>query len=678
MSSKNGAIKINILGDASKLTSELDKADDHVGKFSDKVEKSGGKMSTAWGSFVGNLGADAFQSLASGVGNFASGMLGEAEEAAKIARVTNQIVETTGATAWTSGQAIGDLTSKLSAKVGVDDEVIQAGANVLLTFKNVQNAAGEGNDVFDRATKSGLDLSAVLGTDLSSANVMLGKALNDPLKGLTSLGKAGVTFTAEQQEQIKTLVAHNDTLGAQKIILKEIENQVGGTAEKNATATDKMTVVWGNLQETLGEKLLPIIEAVSEWMSENLPSAMEKVTSFIDEMVASVSSIVDWMTKHKEVLIAVGVTIVAALVPAFVAWAVAAGSAAIATLAAIAPVLLVAAAIGLLVYGIIYAYNHWQGFHDVVTTVGNWLKDVLWPILQKTGAWLINAIGKAITWITETAIPGIVAGFIWFKENIWPIIVEIGKIVWDVLVAAFNFIIDVVVPGLVRAFGWFSDNVLPIFVTVGRIIWSVVSGIIDVVGKMVSWFLDTAWPRISSFASSVWGVFVGIWNTVSTVVGWITGAWDGIVTFFTGLPSKIGNAASGMWDGIKNAFKSALNWIIDKWNNLGFKMPTIDLGPLGKVGGWEVGPKYSSALQIPRFHAGGTFNSGMGEGLALLQDGETVRTRSQEASLPSGNTVIELHFNGPVAQDSIKWVTDQVEQAVAMGHRFPRLSAVVG
>ena len=32
---------------------------------------------------------------------------------------------------------------------------------------------------------------------------MLGKALNDPVKGITALGRAGVTFTDEQKKQIK-------------------------------------------------------------------------------------------------------------------------------------------------------------------------------------------------------------------------------------------------------------------------------------------------------------------------------------------------------------------------------------------------------------------------------------------------------------------------------------------
>jgi phage-related minor tail protein len=63
------------------------------------------------------------------------------------------------------------------------------------------------------------DMSVALGTDASGSAIQLGKALNDPIKGVAALQKVGVSFTESQKEQIKTLVETGDTLGAQKIIL---------------------------------------------------------------------------------------------------------------------------------------------------------------------------------------------------------------------------------------------------------------------------------------------------------------------------------------------------------------------------------------------------------------------------------------------------------------------------
>ena len=91
---------------------------------------------------------------------------------------------------------------------------------------------------------------------------MLGKALNDPIKGITALSRAGVTFTQGQKDQIKTLVESGNLLGAQKIIMGELEAQVGGTAEATATAGDKMAATWANFQENLGTAVLPILDGL--------------------------------------------------------------------------------------------------------------------------------------------------------------------------------------------------------------------------------------------------------------------------------------------------------------------------------------------------------------------------------------------------------------------------------
>jgi hypothetical protein len=93
------------------------------------------------------------------------------------------------------------------------------------------------------------------------------------------------------------------------------------------------------------------------------------------------------------------------------------------------------------------------------------------------------------------------------------------------------------------------------------------------------------------------------------------------------LPSRITTAASGMWDGIKYAFKGAINWIIDKWNGLEFKIPGFSVFGVD-VGGFTLG-----LPDIPRLHTGGEFRSPVpgGEGLALLRDREHVLTPEQMA-----------------------------------------------
>lgn len=61
---------------------------------------------------------------------------------------------------------------------------------------------------------------------------------------------------------------------------------------------------------------------------------------------------------------------------------------------------------------------------------------------------------------------------------------------------------------------------------------------------------------------------------------WISDRVGDIVNFFTGLPGRIVQVSRGMWDGIKDAFREAINWIINGWNNLQFKIPGFDFGPV--------------------------------------------------------------------------------------------------
>jgi acid phosphatase family membrane protein YuiD len=208
------------------------------------------------------------------------GVYQEAREAQKTTAQTNAVIKSTGGVARVSASHVGDLATAISNKVGVDDEAIQSGANLLLTFTRVRNEAGKGNKIFDRATQTVTDMAAAMNngkvtTDgLKTASIQVGKALNDPLKGITALTKVGVTFDAGQKKQIATLIKHHDTLGAQKIILGELNKEFGGSAAAGTTASQKLGVVFGNIEETIGTALLPAVDKVSSWLSATLPGAL--------------------------------------------------------------------------------------------------------------------------------------------------------------------------------------------------------------------------------------------------------------------------------------------------------------------------------------------------------------------------------------------------------------------
>jgi phage-related protein len=211
-----------------------------------------------------------------GIGLAAKSWITEAEggrqASAALAQVFSQMGDKTGAAA----AAAEDYASKLSAQIGVDDDVIKQTQTKLATFSALSGEVGRSSGMFDRATQAAHDLASAGFGDASSNAVQLGKALQDPSKGMAALAKSGITFTDAEKKKIKAMQKSGDLLGAQKIIMAAVETQVKGTAAASATSSDKMATSWGNIKEALGTGLLPIVDSVAQkfqgmatWVQDN-------------------------------------------------------------------------------------------------------------------------------------------------------------------------------------------------------------------------------------------------------------------------------------------------------------------------------------------------------------------------------------------------------------------------
>jgi tape measure domain-containing protein len=150
-----------------------------------------------------------------------------------------------------------------------------------------------------------------------------------------------------------------------------------------------------------------------------------------------------------------------------------------------------------------------------------------------------------------------------------------------------------------------------IFVILMRLInifWDVFNNVRDAVGGIIDiveefgQVVNDIFQNVISFAWNLIQVFWDLYNNIADAVGkakdWIVDRFTEILEFIGGLPNKISSAASGMWDGIKEAFKTAINWIIDKWNGLEFTLPNF---PGTDFGGFTIHPW----PQIPKLAAGG-------------------------------------------------------------------------
>jgi hypothetical protein len=190
------------------------------------------------------------------------GFLVNAAKGAEEARQANQRLGNV-----LDSMGFGEATDRVSAyaeslekTIAVDADVIKATQTKLATFGKLTKSVNEAGGAFDRATLAALDMAAAGFGSAETNAVALGKALEDPIKGITALAKSGVTFTEQEKEKIKTLVESNKLLEAQDMVLAAIEKQVGGTSEASASSFDKMKFALAGISDTFGELVLPYID----------------------------------------------------------------------------------------------------------------------------------------------------------------------------------------------------------------------------------------------------------------------------------------------------------------------------------------------------------------------------------------------------------------------------------
>jgi hypothetical protein len=199
---------------------------------------------------------------------------------ARIAQI-NESMGLFGETTEIVNKRVIDYANATARATGVDQNQIKLAQAKLLTFKDLAISADEAGGAFDRATKAAIDMGAAGFGDAASNAVQLGKALNDPIKGIAALAKSGVTFTEQEKEKIQTLVESNKMLEAQDLVLKAIETQVGGTAEATANDSDKMKVAFSQLSESVGLILLPLFQQFTAIMMKVADFARENSTVIV-------------------------------------------------------------------------------------------------------------------------------------------------------------------------------------------------------------------------------------------------------------------------------------------------------------------------------------------------------------------------------------------------------------
>jgi hypothetical protein len=205
--------------------------------------------------------------------------------------LTAAVIRSTGEAAHVSAEHVLELATSLGKTDAVTRGTVVGVENMLLRFSQIKNSGAD--KVFDRATAAVLDLSAATGRDGVSSARMLGKALNDPVTQVGSLTRAGVSFTAEQKKQIKTVAESGDLLAAQGMILDGVTKAYGGSARALATPTQRLAVAFKSFRAGVGATLLPVVEDAATALTDHLLPALKTIPTTIQANWHLITPILD-------------------------------------------------------------------------------------------------------------------------------------------------------------------------------------------------------------------------------------------------------------------------------------------------------------------------------------------------------------------------------------------------
>ena len=223
-----------------------------------------------------------------------------------VERQLGAALKSTGHAAGVSASQIKSMASEMQGLTNYGDEAVIAMNNILLTFKEIKGKE------FKAANMAVLDMATALGMDLQGAAIMVGKALNAPVTGITAMQRAGIQFTESQKNVIKSLVETGQVAKAQQMILAELSSQFGGSAiaarDTLGGALQSLKNTWGDLFE-MGdlESFGKLRGAIEELNTALRSDAIARFKTSIGDLIASsltrLMNILEFVAKNVNVLI---------------------------------------------------------------------------------------------------------------------------------------------------------------------------------------------------------------------------------------------------------------------------------------------------------------------------------------------------------------------------------------
>lgn len=223
------------------------------------------------------------------------------------------------------------------------------------------------------------------------------------------------------------------------------------------TLTEETAPALGDAIMDLADRVMPAVEVAGDlaklmfdklgeaidWINDNiLPPITDALNDIANAVLPGVTAALKWARENWDIVFpALAAMILTVVVPAFVAWAVAAGAAAIATIIALLPILIPVALVGAAVLGLQLLFKHFG--MDVgrdMSNLGAWIGDIFGGIGKFMGDvwrnvsgafrdginWIIGLLNQLIGFLNSIQIHipgfetplGVVARFDWGGLNI--------------------------------------------------------------------------------------------------------------------------------------------------------------------------------------------------------------------------------------------------------------------
>lgn len=640
MAADTKTLKVVVIGDSSQAQRSIK----DVGKSADDTSKKAGGLSDKLGGLKTVLGAGLALGGISALGSFFKDSIDGAAEAAKGTRVLHSQIANLGPAGRNAFKQAEEFASDFGAQIGVDDDDIKAVQTKLASFPDAFKKGSLGAEGMERSVKAAFDLQAI-GIGSAESNIVgLGKAMNDPVKGMNALAKSGVSFSAIQKEQIQHAMKQGDLAGAQKILLQGIESNAKGAAEAAVSPMQKMQVAISDAGEKVAGLLLPKMTQFADFVVTRVLPKFVELTDLIGPKIGAAFSIAGRMLSGFFAILsnpivrtfAVGILAIVAALQAYslyvtivsgVTKAWAAIQAALNIVMAMNPIALIILAIVGLVAAIAYAWTHFAGFRNVVISVWNGIKAAALAVVS----WFMSYV-----WPTLVAIFNGLKFVVIVYYTVWK---TIFLAVIAAVRAVVNFFTGTLWPGIKRVF----DAI----VSAARALWNAYAAIFGwILAKVQSvfqWIRNTGWAIISGAFTLIKNAISTLWNGWKTTFDLIKSKVETVMnaakTAFTNAKDGIGNA----WAKLQDLAKKPVNFVIETvynngilkfWNAIASKVNLPQLAPLAKLAGGGVLSKSDVA----------------GDNMPLFgQAGEYMLNRKQVAKAGGWRGIEELF--GPAGRD---------------------------